>query len=269
MTKEPVSCLVTACLIAVMNVSTTRAESWDLKGESWISPSKHSTAESRSVPAKEKPTSRDRLDKSSKEMGATQVSDVPGFSRLIESKQIAYTLRGLNNDVEMMLSLKNLTQKDLNVCVPQGVVFLPKSATVQRMLLRADMPYALPARKSVSKKIPVLCMDIAKSPPRGRDMEWAHTFDAERSALVAFTRKRAVAEARRRSDASQEQIEKFLLRFVIWRYNGATQKDFASFISKYGSPLEKMRASSRSAELVKMSDEIITSFRHSRKKGER
>lgn len=161
-----------------------------------------------------------------------------------------------------------MTWNDLDVCVPQGIVFLPKRTSVQRMLLRADTPYALPARKSVSKRIPVLCMDIAKAPPSSRETAWTHIFDTERSKLVAFTRQRAATEARRRSDATLDQIEKFLLRFVIWRYNGATQADVAAFILQYGSIAEKMEADNRSKEIIRMVDTIIAAFRRDQRVGE-
>jgi hypothetical protein len=174
---------------------------------------------------------------------------------------VAFRLAGLNNDVEMNLSLENMTAKEISVRVPQGTVFIPASEGVQRMLLRSDVLFRLPPRKTGSQTVPVLCMDVAKDPPSVRDSGWTQSFDTGMNKLVEFTKKVAAEESARRSDVTQDQIERFLLRFVVWRNNGATAADFADFIRKYGAAEEKKDAEARSQELTQTADRILLQFR--------
>jgi len=254
--------------IAIMIASATgNAAGWDLSGDNWVSPSKRVANAPPSSRAVDKSTRQPKEIPPRKATAKAPAGRVTDFDKAINAKDIGYALQGLNNDTEMLLTLRNLTGGAISLVVPQGIVFLPARSSLQRMLLRADVPFAIPAGKSVAHRIPVLCMDIAKSPPGTRDTVWAHSFDAARSRLVAYTRQKAAEEARRRSDATQEQIERFFLRFVLWRYNGATQEDFASFIRKYGSAAEKGTASHRSTELLRMADTIIAGFRRTQKEG--
>ena len=242
------------------------AGGWDLSGDGWVSPSKQ-------VP--EKPSTANSVDPVRRQVkpavpaeSATRVpaEHATAFDMAIQAWEVRYSLHGLNNDTEMLLTLRNLTAQDISLRVPQGVVFVPARSSVQRMLLRAAVPFAVPAGKSVAKRVPVLCMDIAKSPPSIQDTAWTHSFDDTRSRLVAYTRQAAGEEASRRSDATQDQIERFFLRFVLWRYNGASQEDFASLIRKYGTATEKETATARSVELIRMADTIIAGFRRNRNK---
>lgn len=174
---------------------------------------------------------------------------------------VALRLAGLNNDVEMSLSLENLTKDEVSVRVPEGTVFLPANSAVQRMLLRNDAIFRLPARKTSVQRVLVLCMDVAKDPPSVRDTGWTHSFDAEMSKLVTFTKKAAAEESARRSDVTPDQVEHFLLRFVVWRQNGATAADFTEFIRKYGSADEKADAERRGQELAQTADRVLSRFR--------
>ena len=244
------------------------AGEWDLSGDSWVSPSKRVTEEAPALQAIDRAQRQSRRRPPQEPAHHVGAQGGAGFNKAIEVGDVRYSLQGLNNDTDMLLTLRNLTARDISLVIPLGIVFLPARSSVQRMLVCRSVPFAIPAGKSVAQRIPVLCMDIAKSPPSTRDTVWSHSLDADRSRLVAYVQQRAAKEAARRTDATQEQIERFFLRFVLWRYNGAAREDFVSFIEKYGSPAEKGTAATRSGELIQMADTIIDGFRRTRKEGD-
>lgn len=262
---------LTVAAVAVMCCADSLlAEGWNLTGSNWAPHVK--TAE----PAEPQAGNLGQTDRSMspamppvarKAVGtATELSPVASAYQLgeaVEKGLVALRLAGLNNDVEMSLSLENLTNDEVSVRVPEGTVFLPANSAVQRMLVRSDAMFRLPARKASVQRVAVLCMDVAKDPPSVRDTGWTHSFDTEMGKLVAFTKKVAAEEAARRSDVTLDQIERFLLRFVVWRQNGATAADFADFIRKYGSADEKTDAERRGQELAQTADRVLSRFRGS------
>lgn len=272
MCKGNSSILVHACRTWLMALvvgaatcaSQVIAEGWGLSGGSWAPQGK--TVQGEGEPTTPAPAGKSVSPPSTaRDAGNANLPLPPASTHqladAVAKGMVAFRLAGLNNDVEMNLSLENMTAKEISVRVPQGTVFIPASEGVQRMLLRSDVLFRLPPRKTGSQTVPVLCMDVAKDPPSVRDSGWTQSFDTGMNKLVEFTKKVAAEESARRSDVTQDQIERFLLRFVVWRNNGATAADFADFIRKYGAAEEKKDAEARSQELTQTADRILLQFR--------
>jgi len=167
----------------VITSATGNAAGWDLSGDNWVSPSKRVADVPQSSRAVDKSTRQPKEIPPRETSVQALAENAADLDKAIEARDVAYALQGLNNDTEMLLTLRNLTGGAISLVVPQGIVFLPARSSLQRMLVRADVPFAIPAGKSVTHRIPVLCMDIAKSPPGTRDTAWSHSFDAARSRL--------------------------------------------------------------------------------------